>query len=106
MTRDHIIDADLICHYVAVLEDLYWFPQSYIYREWGKFELFDRLVSLRHFEKVKLLFNVKTVKEFQEKLNTIKQNDTKPDQVRYSNAFGRVVPIYNLINVEKIGTTR
>lgn len=106
MTRDHIIDADLICYYVSVLDCFYWFPLTYIYKMRGKFDFFDRLVSLRHFEKVKILFNVKTVIEFQEKLNVIKQNDKDPNRMGYLNSFDRIIPIYNLIDIEKIGTTR
>jgi len=106
MTRDQIIDADLLCYYVSVMENFYWFPLTYAYRPRGKFELFDRLLSIRHFEKVKLLFNVKSVKELQDKLNDIKKNDTNPNRIGYSNSFDSVIPIYNLVNVEKIGTTR
>lgn len=106
MTKDHIIDADLICYYVSVLEKFRWFPITYVYRTSGRFELFDRLVSQRHFEKIKILFNVKTVKELQDKLIENKENDKNPERMGYSNSFDRVIPIYNIINIEKIGTKR
>lgn len=106
MTKDQIIDADLVCYYVSVLEKYRWFPMTYVYRTRGKLELFDRLVSQRHFEKIKVLFNVETVKELQDKLIEIKQNDKNPDRMGYSNSFDRVIPIYNIIDIEKIGTTR
>jgi len=106
MNQNHIIDADLICYYVSVLENISWFPMTYVYRTRGRFELFDRLISLRHFEKVKILFNVKNPKELKDKLTSIKEKDTNPDRMGYSGSFDRVLPIYSIIDIEKIATTR
>lgn len=107
ISKDNLIDADLISYYVASLDNLIrWFPITYIYRTSSKFELFDRLISLRHFDKVKCIFAVNTPKELQDKLNMIKVNDKNGNGFGYSNSFDRIAPIYNLINIEKIGTTR
>lgn len=105
-TKDNLIDADLLCYYVAELNNLNWFPITYVYRKRGKFELFDRLISKRHFEKVKLLFSVSNPKELQDKLTTIQQNDKNPERVRYSGSFDYVIPIYKIIDINKIGTIR
>jgi hypothetical protein len=104
--QDQLIEADLLCHYIARLNNLSWFPVTYNYNTRGNFELFDRLVSLRHFEKIKVLFNVQTVEELKEVLSKYKENDKDPYGWRYSNAFDSVRPIYSLIEVEKIATTR
>jgi len=32
--------------------------------------------------------------------------DKNSDRIGYSNSFDRVVPLYNLVDIEKIGTTR
>lgn len=104
--KDIIIDSDLLCYYISVIENLRWFPITYIYKENRRFELFERLISLRHFEKVKLLFNVKTIMELRNKLNEIKQKDNSVTSIGYSNAFSRVIPIYNLIDIDKIGSLR
>ena len=108
INKDDLINADLLCHYISVMDNLRWFPITYIYRlrDDGKFELFNRLVSQRHFEKVKILFNVQTVKELQEKIKAIKEADKNPGQIRYSGSFDSVTPIYQLIDIEKIGTIR
>lgn len=107
LSKDNLIDADLLCYYIAALDNLKrWFPIMYVYRTRGKFELFDRLISQRHFEKVKCLFAVNTPKELQDKLNDFKTNNKNGDGFGYSNSFDRVTPIYNLIEIEKIGTTR
>ena len=105
-TIDNLIDADLLCYYVAELNNLRWFPITYVYRTRGKFELFDRLISKRHFDKVKLLFNVSNSKELQDKLTTIQQNDKNPERIRYPGSFDSVIPIYKIIDIDKIGTTR
>jgi hypothetical protein len=107
LSKDDIIDADLLSYYVASLDKLKrWFPVTYIYRTRNKFELFDRLISLRHFEKVKYLFAVNTQKELQDKLNNSKINEKNANGFGYSNSFDRITPIYDLIDIDKIGTIR
>jgi len=108
ISKDELINADLLCHYISVLDNLRWFPITYVYRlnDNGKFELFTRLVSQRHFEKVKNLFNIKTPKELQAKIIAIQTADKNPDRIRYSGSFDSVTPIYKLIDIEKIGTIR
>lgn len=106
LSKDNLIDADLLAYYVASLGNISWFPITYIYRTRGKFELFDRLISLRHFEKVKSLFAVNTPQELKDKLIQFKEKDKNPDRIGYSNSFDRVVPLYDLIDIERIGTTR
>lgn len=108
VSLDDFINADLLTHYIASLENLNWFPITYVYRtrDNGKFELFSRLVSLRHFEKVQVLFNAKNVKEFQDKLVARKTADKNQNRIGYSRSFDKVIPIYNLIEIEKIGTIR
>lgn len=107
LSKENIIDADLLSYYVASLDNIKrWFPITYHYKKRDKFELFDRLISLRHFEKVKCLFAVNTPKELQEKLTHFKINDKNGNGFGYSNSFDRITPIYNLIDIDKIGTTR
>lgn len=106
VSLDDIINADLLIYYIASLENLHWFPITYVYRtrDNDRFEVISRLVSLRHFEKVKVLFNVNSVKELQDKLLAFKEADKNQNGIGYSGSFGKVTPIYNLIESEKIGT--
>lgn len=107
INKEDLVNADLLCHYIANLEELTWFPITYVYKnENWKYDLFNRLSSQRHFDKVKILFNVKTIKDLQDKLYTIKVNDNDFSKVKYSTSFDSVVPIYKLIDSEKIGTLR
>lgn len=106
ISQDQLIEADLLCHYIARLNNLRWFPITYVYNTKGNSELFDRLISMRHFEKIKVLFNVQSVEELKELLKKYKETDKDNHGIRYSNAFDSVVPIYTLIDIEKIGTTR
>lgn len=108
ISRDNLIDADLICHYIAALENLYWFPITYVYRSHydGKIDLFNRLVSLRHFEKVKMLFNVKTPQELKEKFLAAKMDGKNSERISYPGSHNSVIPIYRLLEVEKIGSLR
>jgi hypothetical protein len=61
---------------------------------------------IRNFEKVKTLFNVNSPKELNDKLIAIKEKDTNPDRIGYSSSFDRVLPIYSIIDIDKIATTR
>jgi hypothetical protein len=106
LTLDNFVEADLLCHYVGVLNNIRWFPITYIYKTRGTFELFERLQSMRHFEKTKMLYSVSTPDELKAKLTEIKNNDTDSGRWRYSGAFESVRPIYTMIKPDKIGTTR
>lgn len=67
LSFNEIREADLVLHYVTALrgERFGWFPRTSAYGGRGSgIELFDRMVSQRHFEKVKSLFGVDTVDEF------------------------------------------
>ena len=105
-TKDFVIEADLLCHYIGLLNNINWFPITYVYKTRGKFEFFNRLISTRHFEKVKILFHVLNAGELTEKLVEIQRKDTNPRLVGYSSSFDRVMPIYQIINIERIATTR
>ena len=106
ISKDNFIDADLVCFYVAKLNMLRWFPITYIYRAVERFELFDRLISMRHFEKLKILFSVQNIQQLKDKLLEIQVNDKIPEITKYSDAFEGPLPIYKIINIEKLGTAR
>lgn len=101
-----LVQADLLCYHIAQLNNLRWFPTTYIYDKSGKYELFYRMESKRHFEKVKVLFGVESTKEFKEKLITLQENDISPHQVGYAGSFEFVTPLYRLIDKEKLATKR
>ena len=107
MTVNEFADADLLCYYIDFLntDQWPWFPMTYIYKKGNQFSFFNRLVSLRHFEKVKSLLGIQTVRELQDKLRTL-QNNSDKRRVGYSGSFEAVTPLFNLINIEKIGTMR
>jgi hypothetical protein len=107
LSKRLIVQADLLCYYVAELNSLRWFPITYIYDTSGHYELFYRLESSRHFEKVKILFGVETIEEFKRKLNELEEKDKgNTYRVSYSGSFDSVIPLYRLIDKEKIGTKR
>ncbi len=107
MTKDDIVQSDLLCYYIAEIGGWNWFPLTYIYGVRKKFEFFYKLISKKHFEKVKNIFAVETISEFKQKLNELKEKNRGNDfRVRYSNSIDAAIPIYQMIDVEKIGTKR
>lgn len=103
-----LVQADLLCYYIATLNSGWWFPQTYIYDTSQFYELFYKMVSLKHFEKVKILFEVDTIIEFKKKLKSLKRSGVNNgnNAFGYPNSFNRVLPIYKIINVDDIGTQR
>jgi TIR domain len=100
------VEADLICHHVGILNNIKWFPITYIYEEPYKLELFYKMESLRHFEKVKNIFGVNKPSELKENLVKLKENYKDYDRMKHTNSFNSVVPIFTIIDIEKIGTIR
>ncbi|MEZ4839360.1 toll/interleukin-1 receptor domain-containing protein [Flavobacterium sp.] len=113
VTKNEVILADLICHYIG---DLYktindykdsWFPSTYVYRgDYYDFEIFDKLSSKRHFEKVKPIFNVETIEEFKELINNYKDSKKGVDRIRYSRGFEVIPFLFEMINLDEIGSNR
>lgn len=107
LNKKLLVQADLICYHVAELNNLKWFPITYVYDTSGSYELFYRLESKRHFEKVKILFGVNSVEQLKERLNELEEKDMRSNQrVAYSRSFDSVTPLYRLIDKEKLGTKR
>lgn len=104
--KTDFIDADLLCYYVGLFSDMNWFPRTYIYKDEYNysFSFFNRLVSKKHFEKIKLILQIETVEELKIKLEKIK-SEVK-DNIFYPNSWSRVVALERLIEIELVATTR
>jgi len=110
LKKEDIILADTLCYFISYLDSeiVYkkWFPNTYLYWEGLSIQFFERMSSEKHFEKVKILFNVKTKEELQEILNFLKNNTSK-DKIRYGRgSFDSIPFIYELINPDTIGLYR
>lgn len=102
-TTENLIDADLVCHYIAVMCMGEWFPITYHYKDkWKSFAFFDKFLSKKHFDKVKMLFGVENEEEFKLKLIQLKESsDLQP--LRHQNSFDKVTPIFERIKIDEIG---
>lgn len=108
LSNKNIVEADILCFYISDLNNNHWFPITYVYCDHGKFELFYKMQSKKHFESVKMLFNVNTIEEFKNLLDEKKDNDVKANKryPNYQSSFESVLPLYNIVNSEKIGILR
>jgi len=101
------VDGDLLCYYIGAINEVQWFPQTYLYKEPYNiaFPFFNRLVSVKHFEKIKELLNVSTINKLKVKIAdaTVKQ---VANPYRYTNAWEAVTAFNELIDLDKIGTSR
>ena len=96
----------MMCYYVDRFSHREWYPLTYIYGEHDgeRLDFFSRLISKRHFEKVKGVLQVETIEELKEKLREIKkQDDLEP--VRY-NLRGRITTIDSMVKIDQIGTSK
>lgn len=72
---DRLVRTDLLLYYLSLaypsesMYEMHWYPDCSIYN--GSAEVLPRLASKRYFEKAKILFDVKTVDEYKEKVNTL-----------------------------------
>lgn len=103
-----IIETDLVLHYLTNLEgdDRAWFPRCSAYnsRFSNQIELFERMVSLQHFNRIKALFRVKDIVSFKKKYENYLSRIEEGGQ-RYHVSFEYEIPILEkIINVDKIGT--
>jgi hypothetical protein len=105
LSKAEFINGDMLCYYIDEFNHHEWYPVTYIYGEDSRqFDFFNRLVSRKHFEKVKAIVQVETIEELKHRLSEIKKrNDESP--VRY-NLRSRITPIDTLIKIESIGTIR
>ena len=62
-----------------------------------------RLISKRHFEKVKVLFGVNTIEEIKQLFETFSDEINK--HMRYTTTFSYVAPLSHHINYKEIGTS-
>lgn len=106
--KNKIIDTDMIIYYISHLfnNSIYdtWFPYTYIYAGGNyKIDILKRLVSRRHFEKIKILFGVKTITELKELFGNF--NDESNQQVRYLTTFQHLMSLNYHIKYEEIGSS-
>lgn len=109
LKKEDIILSDTLCYFVSYLDKktIYdtWFPNTYLYGERLNTNFFERITSQKHFEKIKVLFNINTKEELQEKLNAYARNSN--DSIRYGRGgFNHVPFIHELVKPETIAIYR
>ncbi|PZV75496.1 SEFIR domain-containing protein [Algoriphagus aquaeductus] len=110
VSKQELVEADLLCHYIAVLKKKYWFPYLYIYfeqgnyREVGRIEILYRMISRKHLEKVKRVFGFETIESFKQRLIELKSNPDRNQQFGFSDRWDRILAIFQVIDPDKIGS--
>lgn len=95
--KEDIINADLLCHYISEFNNKEWYPVTSNYSRTNRIEPIMKLISKRHFEKLKIAFNIENADNFKKKLKEMENN--------YRNSgYDRVQPIFKLININEIAT--
>jgi len=106
---EEIVQVDLMLYYITELNGNSdgWFPRTSIYKPHrSNVDLFDRMVSLQYFEKIKDLFDVRNVEEMKKKIADYIER-TKNQSRRYSGLWDyNISPIENVIDLKKLGTLK
>lgn len=104
---DEIKQADLVLYYVTELHggQFSWFPRTSVYNSRGNaVELFERMVSLQYFEKIKGLFDIQNVEQLKKMIaEYIEKNK---DRQRGHSWDYEILPLENVIDPNKIGTVK
>jgi len=107
ITFEEIKQADLVLYYVTELHGgrFSWFPRTSVYNSRGSaVELFERMVSLQYFGKIKELFDIQNIEELKKLIaEYIEKN--KDRQRRHSWDY-EILPLENVIDPNKIGTVK
>jgi len=102
--KNDLIEADMLLYYISCFKGGKWFPTTYVYKdEYTKIDILRRLISNRHFEKTKILFNVITQEELKKLFNGFDENENK--YYRYPNSWSTIPSIKWQINPDDICTT-
>ncbi|GED34782.1 TIR domain-containing protein [Brevibacillus centrosporus] len=98
--KKKLVQADLLLHYIAVLEkhSWPWFPKLYVYGPYEKLDLLHKLKSKRHFEKIKAIFGVTHPDE----LKTILTKYEQPEGYKYRESFDSVPSLLLQIKPEEL----
>jgi len=111
LSKNDLVIADYLCYFISELyPDLNshdnWFPITYIYKDDKYFDILQRLISQRHFEKVKGLFNVQAISELKSLVlqYTDKMKKEKYRNHGFSNAFSTLYMVGELIDVDTLGS--
>ena len=109
LKKEEIILADALCYFVSYLDKTTitgtWFPYTYLYGEGLGYNFFEKITSEKHFEKIKILFNINTKQELQEKLNASINNSK--DRIGYGHGgFDKIPFIHELVKPETIAIYR
>lgn len=104
-SKDQLVEADLLCYYIASIKGGRWFPKTYIYRNEynNSFEFFNRMVSLKHVEKVKAVFDVNDRDEL---ISKLKELNAQGGERGYSSSFSRIPAPELFIKIEQVGVSR
>lgn len=109
ITFNEIKQADLVLYYVTELrgDKFAWFPRTSVYNfRGGVVDVFDKMISLQHFEKIKGFFDVKNIEQFK-KLIEVYIEKNKTQERRYSGLWDYDIrPLENIIDLAKIGTIK
>lgn len=100
--KEQIIDCDLLLYYISKVKDDLWFPTTYVYKEWHKkIELLSKMIRKKHFEEIKVLFNVMTVTD----MKKIIEDYLMTSDYGFTHSYNSFIPILtNSINPNDIAT--
>ncbi|MCP6717918.1 MAG: hypothetical protein KJI70_00005, partial [Patescibacteria group bacterium] len=87
-------------------DDHAWFPRCSVYnsRFSNQVELFERMASSQHFNRIKELFQVKDLSSFRKKYQDYLSRIEEGSQKYHVSFEYQIPPMEKVINIGKIGT--
>ena len=108
ITFEDIKSTDLILYCLREISEPYprfpWFPRTIIYFDGHTVELFGKMASVQHFEKVKVLFDVNTKDELKVKLDAYIERRKNGKATTFNNWDYDIPALERVIAVDKVAT--
>lgn len=106
---EDIKQVDLILYYITELQNsgYGWFPRTSVYNSrGGAIELFDKMISRSHFEKIRKIFDVQDINKLRDIIEGyILRNKDNPR--RYSGLWDYDIrPLENVFELKKLGSVK
>jgi hypothetical protein len=103
---EDFVKGDILLCYVGQINNVEWFPITYIYGKRQQIDLIYKLTSRRYFEKVKSIFDVDTPEQLSQKLNELKSKNRDKYEYSYRGFYARLSPVFEAIDMENLATSR
>lgn len=108
ITFEDLVEADLLLHYITELNPVGrgWFPRSSVYQRGSRINIFSKMVSCTHFDKIKSLLNISNKEDLKNKLGEYIKKKEVQGGYNYSRFEYDILPLPEAVDLNQIATIK